>query len=200
MNEICKKLHLLFNNLPRFRFPYNEFEIPENGIYILFEKGEFAYNVDRIVRIGTHKGKNRLRSRLKEHFIKENKDRSIFRKNIGRAFLHKENDPFLKIWNMRLTKKEKEPYLPKLKQIEKKVTERIRQNFSFAVFPLKTKEERLKWEKKIIATISRCTCHPSNTWLGNYSPNKKIKESGLWQINGLYGNPLSENEFKTLKK
>ena len=42
--------------------------------------------MDRIVRIGTHTGENQLRSRLMQHFVKENKNRSIFRKNIGRCF------------------------------------------------------------------------------------------------------------------
>ena len=54
--------------------------------------------VDRIVRIGTHRGDNNLYNRLKEHFINENKDRSIFRKNIGRALLNKNQDSYLEIW------------------------------------------------------------------------------------------------------
>jgi len=77
------------------RFPFCEDQIPLNGIYILFEKGELAHNTDRIVRIGTHTGINQLRSRLKQHFIVENKDRSIFRKNIGRALLNKNHDDFI---------------------------------------------------------------------------------------------------------
>lgn len=85
MSENCNKIHQWFNRLPKFSFPFNEQEIPENGVYILFEKGEFAHDTDRIVRVGTHTGKNQLRSRLLQHFIKENKDRSIFRKHISRA-------------------------------------------------------------------------------------------------------------------
>ena len=84
MSENCKNLHELFNNLPKLEFPFNEEHIPMNGIYVLFEKGEFAHNTNRIVRVGTHTGKNQLRSRLIQHFLNENKDRSIFRKNIGR--------------------------------------------------------------------------------------------------------------------
>ena len=35
-----------------------------------------------------------------QHFVKESKDRSIFRKNIGRALLHKAADPFLAEWEL----------------------------------------------------------------------------------------------------
>ncbi|GAG98657.1 unnamed protein product, partial [marine sediment metagenome] len=76
--------HQMYNSMEKHSLSqwFNEQEIPKNGIYILFEKGECAHSTDRIVRIGTHTGKNKLRSRLKEH-LNENKDRSIFRKNIG---------------------------------------------------------------------------------------------------------------------
>jgi len=115
VSEICLQLHGLLNSLPRHRFPFDELAIPGNGIYILFEKGEHAHGVDRIVRVGTHTGENQLRSRLKQHFMNENKDRSIFRKNIGRAILQRAEDPFLAQWNWDLTtRKVREPYLPLL--------------------------------------------------------------------------------------
>ncbi len=81
----CDRLHLIFDSLPRQQFPLNFREIPANGIYKLFEEGERAHGADRIVRVRTHTGNGMLPSRLKEHFLKENKDRSIFRKDIGRA-------------------------------------------------------------------------------------------------------------------
>ena len=103
MSKSCEKLHKLFNSMERFIFPFDEEKIPLNGIYILFEKGEMAHGADRIVRIGTHTGVAQLRSRLKQHFLNENKDRSIFRKNIGRAILNKNSDPFLEQWEWDLT-------------------------------------------------------------------------------------------------
>jgi hypothetical protein len=54
--------------------PFDDSPIPLNGIYILFEDGEIAHGTNRIVRIGTHTGKDQLFSRLKQHFIQENKD------------------------------------------------------------------------------------------------------------------------------
>src|SRR3989338_11170124 len=105
MSDLCQKLHEYFNKLKRFYFPFNIREIPKNGVYILFQKGEKSHSFDRIVRIGTHTGNNQLRPRLEQHFVKENKDRSIFRKNIGRGFLNKSNNSFLAKWEIDWTSK-----------------------------------------------------------------------------------------------
>ena len=207
MSEICNTIHKLFNSMKRFNFPFNEEEIPFNGIYILFEKGEKAHDIDRIVRVGTHTGKEQLRSRLRQHFINENKDRSIFRKNIGRALLNKEKDPFLIQWDIDLTtRKAKEEFknkvnLEKQKEIEKKVTKYIQDNFSFVVFEVIKREDRLLIESKIISTISLCDeCNPSQNWLGLYSPKEKIRKSGLWLVNELYKEPLTNSDLNLLIK
>ena len=86
MSEICQQLHDLFNSLPRHQFPFNEQAIPSNGIYILFEKREYAHGADRIVRVGTHTGANQLRSRLKQHFVKETKTEAFFARTLGVRF------------------------------------------------------------------------------------------------------------------
>lgn len=204
--NFCPQLHTLFNQLPHHHFPFNEKVIPLNGIYILFEKGEAAHDTNRIVRIGTHNGDGNLPSRLKSHFIKENKDRSIFRKNIGRAILNKSNDPFLEQWEIDLTSREAKVNLQhkvdliKQKQIERLVTEYIQKSFWFVVFPVEKREDRLLWESRIISTVSSCNeCRPSENWLGLHSPKDKIRESGLWIVNELYKQPLSAEEFDQLK-
>ena len=206
MSNNCNKLHQLFNSLNRLKFPFKEEEIPMNGIYILFEKDESAHGGDRIVRVGSHTGINQLRSRLKQHFINENKDRSIFRKNIGRALLNKNKDNFLEKWELDLTsKKSKEQNLhlidlDKQKGIEKQVTKYIQNNFSFAVLKIDDKKKRLENESKLISTVSLCKeCGPSKNWLGLFSPKEKIANSGLWLVNELYKEPLSEKEIDELK-
>lgn len=206
MSKICAELHNLFDSMNRLNFPFDEKKIPKNGIYVLFEKGEKAHGGDRIVRIGTHTGKNQLPSRLTQHFINENKDRSIFRKNIGRALLNKKKDSFVKEWEIDLTTKEaKEKFLAsidleKQKQVEKEVTDYIQKNFSFVVFPVENKEKRLEIESRIISTISLCEeCSPSKNWFGLFSPKEKIRESGLWLVNELYKQPLSNEEVEELK-
>jgi len=200
--------------MKKHSFPFNKQEISKNGIYILFEKGEFAHSTDRIVRIGTHTGKNKLLSRLEEHFVNENKDRSIFRKNIVRALLNKDNDPFMEQWNKKnLAKKIKkaldfnsdefikqEKIKKRINEIEKRATEYIQENISFVVFQIDDKDKRLELESKIISTVSLCDeCKPSPDWLGLSSPKEKIRKSGLWLVNKLWKSPLSEKDLKELK-
>ena len=199
MSETCDSLHRLFHFLPRYSFPYDETKIPRNGIYVLFEAGEVAHGTDRIVRIGTHTGNNQLRSRLRQHFVNENKDRSIFRKNIGRAFLYRAKDPYLDQWELDLTASEAKRKYPdsvnpgKQREVERRVTDYLKRNFSFVVFPVEEKLLRLELEARIISTVSWCQdCRASNDWLGIHSPKPKIQKSGLWQVNELYGEPLSE--------
>ncbi len=200
MIDICHELHQLLNSLPHYHFPFDIAEIPLNGIYVFFEDGEIAHGTNRIVRVGTHTGKDNLPSRLKDHFIKENKDGSIFRKNIGRALLNKENDPYLKEWNSRLkTQAEKIKYREKQSQIEQRVSKYIQTHLSFVVVSVLLKKDRLRLRARLISTVSLCKgCHPSPHWLGLDSPKAKIRESGLWQVQGLNKEPLTEVEFNNL--
>lgn len=204
--SICHNLHTLFNSMKRFTFSFPKNEIPKNGIYVLFQKGESAHSADRIVRIGTHTGTDQLTSRLFQHFLNENKDRSIFRKNIGRAILNKAKDSFLEQWELDLTTRAaKQKYkdsidFQKQHEVEKQVSQFIQNNFSFVVFPVEDKANRLKTESKLISTVSLCKdCKPSPAWLGLHSPKQKIRESGLWLVNELYKEPFTEQEFEKLK-
>ncbi len=111
MTCLCCELHEVLSHLRPFTFPVAAEQIPRNGVYVLYEQGELGHGGNRIVRVGTHTGANQLRSRLQQHFLQENKDRSIFRKNIGRALLNRDNDPFLEYWEIDLTpSKAKEQY------------------------------------------------------------------------------------------
>jgi len=192
MSQICDELHRWFNNRQRFRFPFDSAAIPRNGIYVLFEAGERAHGGDRIVRAGTHTGENQLCSRLKQHFVLENKDRSIFRKNIGRALLARNHDPYADQWESDLTSslaKDQKAHLinpARQRQVERDVSKRIQDFFSFAVIEVANKADRLSLESRIISTISLCSeCQPSTGWLGLSSPKNKICESGLWLVNEL---------------
>src|SRR4029079_4518688 len=128
---ICEGLHHWANSLPSLRFPFDDSAIPQNGLYLLFERGEVGHQTKRIVRVGTHTGNDQLRSRLKQHFLVENKDRSIFRKNIGRALLNKDQDPFVSDWELDLTaRKAKDQHSARIDMnrqnaIEKRVSDYI---------------------------------------------------------------------------
>ena len=207
MKNLCSEIHEIFQKLERFNFPFEDNRIPKNGIYILYEQSEQGHEQDRIVRVGTHTGENQLRSRLKQHFVKENKDRSIFRKNIGRALLNKNNDSFIKQWEWDLTKREnKDKYTPLLDRqkqtaVEHEVSKHIQNKISFVVFEVEDKEERLQLESRIISTVSLCNeCGASKHWLGNYSTKDKIKESGLWLVNELYKKTLEPEDILRIKE
>jgi hypothetical protein len=205
MSNECEAVHNFARGLERLYFPFDKSKIPHNGIYILFEKGEEGHQGERIVRVGTHTGENRLYSRLKQHFFNENKDRSIFRKNIGRALLNKNSDPFLEAWELDLTtRKAREKFTSSIdfayeKSIEARVSEYIQGNFSLCVFEVNSKDERIEIESKIISTISSCKeCKPSETWLGKSSPKDKITKSGMWLINELYKMPFDASGIEYL--
>lgn len=206
---LAYKLHKMFNERKRFRFPFNQNknEIPKNGVYLIFEEGEYFENFDRIVRIGTHTGNNQLCARLEQHFLKPNKNRSIFRKNIGRCILNREKSDYLSLWDLDITSRiDKEKNLPLLnldfeKIIESKISNYIQNNLSFCVFEVNEKEDRLFWESKIISTLYKSNqLIPTKSWLGNYSTKYKITESGLWQVNNLNGSELTMEELKVLEQ
>lgn len=208
VDDICYKLHSLFNSMSRFTFESID-DIPfKNGVYIFFEKGEKYGELDRIVRVGTDTGQNQLVSRLRQHLLNENKDRSIFRKNIGRAILARDNNDLIDYWNIDLTsKKNREMFFEEsksqaCKEMEKRVSDYMREAFSFVVFPLQTKEERLRYEEAIISALYRSSDFiASKTWLGEFIPPMRgnhIREARMWLSQGLKAEPLTENEYKNL--
>lgn len=205
MADVCQVLHELMNQCEVFAYPFDATRIPRNGIYVLFEKGELAHGTNRIVRIGTHNGNNQLRDRLKQHLVAENKDRSIFRKNIGRCLLNKTEDPFLVWWDIDRTSSQAKAKhagqidLERQAAIERQVTEYMRTHFSFVVFEVAGKDDRLKLESKLISTVAQCRlCGPSSSWLGLHSPKEIIRTYGLWQVNELNKRPLSIDELDEL--
>ena len=205
MSDACRFIHGLAGKLDRHKFPFEPERIPESGIYLLFEAGETAHGTDRIVHVGTHSGKQLLRSRLREHDT-PNKDRSILRKNIGRALLRESGDPFLEKWNLDLTSREaRRKHGPSVdfkrqRVIEDAVTDWIRRTFSFVAVPAEDKDARFELKSIIISTLSRCDgCRPSEQWLGRLSPKSKIRESDLWLTQGLRKEPLSEDEITYLR-
>lgn len=206
MSNLCNELHQLCSLLQRLRFPLAEEAIPPNGVYVVFEAGEVAHGTDRIVRVGSHTGKNNLPSRLTEHFVNENKDRGVFRKNIGRALLNRDGDPFLQYWELDLTtSRSREMHravidFDRQRDIERQVTRYIRSHMSFVAFEISERRERLALEKRLISLVSLCDeCLPSGGLLGSHSPKPQIRHSGLWQSNELYKQPLSQDEFAGLR-
>ena len=200
-NKVCQYLHKTLPSLPRYRAGFNPEHFPKNGLYFLFETGEYAHEGERIVRVGTHNGQNNLLKRLNEHLYTKNKDRSVFRKHIGRSLLSKRRDPFLEAWNIDLTKKEdrlKKAHLvdqKRLAEIEEEVSTYINQSFSFTLLRVDTEEQRISFEEGSIGAIAQCeVCKASEKWLGKNHPDHRIKNSGLWNIQKLKHAPIAYDE------
>jgi hypothetical protein len=205
MSLVCAELHAVARRGTLHSFPFDITRLPLNGIYALFEAGEECHGGPRTVRVGTHTGDRQLRSRMLQHFVKENKDRSIFRKNIGRALLKRDEDPYLTEWERDRTSRadrarygaEVDP--AKRQAVETEVTAYLRSRFSFVVFRVDEKIERLTLESRMISTLSHCEdCSPSASWLGLHSPKQRIRESGLWLVNELYKAPLAAEDVARL--
>ena len=222
MSELCKWLHEQLELSPPISFPFKLGQLPENGIYFFYEEGEVwghGGNKPRIVRIGTHRNGN-FRSRIGEHYLlneswmnfNENKpkpsDRSIFRKNIGRALLNKDEDSYLQIWNIDfMMKRNRELWgyrrdIEKERRIEEMITKILRERFSFRFIVVDSQVERMGskgLESSLIGTISNCKlCKLSANWLGNHSPVQKIRESGLWLVQHLKAKPINENDKEVI--
>jgi hypothetical protein len=205
LTTLCAELHSLARHGTLHGFPFDRTRLPVNGIYVLFETGEEAHGGDRIVRVGTHTGENQLPSRLMQHFVNENKDRSIFRKNIGRALLNKAGDLFLAEWELDRTSRAArlrhgpEQQTAKRLAVEREVTKYLQSHFRFVVFRVDDKRDRLALESRIISTVSGCDeCRPSDAWLGLSSPKEKIRQCGLWLVNELYKEPLAQADLQVL--
>jgi hypothetical protein len=205
MSAACQFLHERLVKLPRLRAGFDPRTLPGNGLYFLFENEEAAHGGERIVRVGTHTGENNLPKRLNEHLYTPNKDRSIFRKHVGRCILSQRNDPFLEAWEIDLTTKkarEKSGHLvdkQRWAEVEKEVSRYINENFSFVVLKITEKESRMRAEMDLLGSVAQCTeCRASGHWLGLHHPNRAIRESGLWNIRGLDSAPISFDEAAAL--
>lgn len=224
MSSFCQLIHEELAGLPLIRYPFDIKRLPHNGIYFFYEDGQFWGHggwESRITRIGTHKEGN-FRSRIKDHYLdgSENRimgrekakpsDRSIFRKHLGRALLNREHDAYLSIWNIDFTgRANREKYghqrdLDKERQTEEAITQVLRQSFSFRFVILEGQKERMGstgLESSMISTVANCRdCTPSKGWLGNYSPNRKIRESGLWLVQHLRSAEVDESGMKMLSE
>jgi hypothetical protein len=80
----CSNLHaLLAKHRMLFAFPPPFVQLPLNGVYFIFENGQSSHGHPRIVRIGSHRGRDRLIARLWEHAMPHG--RSVFRYELGKT-------------------------------------------------------------------------------------------------------------------
>jgi hypothetical protein len=131
-------------------------------------------------------------------------ERSIFRKNIGRALLGRDNDEYLSVWELDFTSKTGRQRfgslrdIDKEKQLEAQITQILRETFSFRHLVIEGQERRMGsggLEAALIGTVAGCKlCKPSASWLGKHSPKAKVRQSGLWLAQHLKAPPIDESD------
>lgn len=164
---------------------------PQSGIYLFFEDDEKRKNKEkekerRIVRVGTHgvgvkksKRERSLWERLRDHRGSKktgggNLSGSVFRKHVGYAISAKDSHAEVAI---RKTQK----------NLEKEVSKYIGA-MSILWLAIEDKagpdSDRAYIECNLIGLLgmSGPLDPPSENWLGQSSPNKKIRRSGLWNV------------------
>mgnify|MGYP001644117799 CR=1 FL=1 len=123
----------------------------------------------------------------------------------------KNKDPYLDTWEVDTTTPENRNKVQAQlnpaheQQITQQAVTHIREKISFVVFEIKLEEgKRTDWERRIIATLAKAAkdgfIEPSQGWLGNFSPDPKVRQSGLWQSKHLNEDPLTSAEFDKLKQ
>jgi hypothetical protein len=203
MSERCHWLHTLLASLPLLAYPFPVERLPPNGIYFLYEAGEFWGHgplQPRLVRCGSARTGN-LPGRVADHFApaprftasqRKPSDRSVLRKHIGRALLWRARDSYLPIWNLDFTTPAvrqahaADRDLAKEQGLEAEITRYLQTAFTLRVLRLDDEVTRLtQLEPRIIATLAHCTaCRPSAGWLGLSVPADQaaIARSGIWAI------------------
>jgi len=192
--RMAVRIHAVVDNLPRLDQTFARSDIPRDGIYLLFEDGETTLvggqQVDRIVRVGTHRVDGRLSTRLRHHFS-GNRRSSVYRLHLGGALLAREDsaDPRLTPWLDR--------HGTRMPDVEEWVSHVLRVNFRFVCFPVATPVERLSLERGLIAALAQQPLgSPSDQWLGRHARHPTIRRSGLWNTQGVDALPLTDVELE----
>ena len=198
--QLTREVYALFGSLPRMDYKTPLRELPENGLYVFYEAGESAnlcgQLTDRIVRIGTHKKDGRLRARIRQHYT-GNHIASVFRRHLGGALLRRD-DPSpanqqLAHWLAGSR--------PSSRDVERKVSERLRDNFSYSAFSVPLAADRLALESGLIALMAQYPLGvPSTSWLGRHSVSEVIRVSGLWNKQHIGAQPLTHEQFAQLEE
>jgi len=199
-SPLVARLTRILESLPLLDASYKRESIPENGIYIFYEKGEAwpdestLRGAPRVVRIGSHRADGNFRTRMGQHF-NATRRRSTFRYHLGAAIakLTAIDPAVIDVWEDRKG--------PKLVDIETAVTKALTERFQFRCLSLDPEQcDRLAMEAKLISTFSAGNTQFSGAWLGNHSPRSKIRNSGLWNSDHVFTEKfLTEEDIELLE-
>lgn len=183
-------------DLPRFGSEFVSEDIPANGLYIFYERGETIQygggHAPRVVRVGTHLGDDRLPKRLAIHFHGRAR-RSVFRRHVGAAMERARRSPVIPCSSTGLDS------VLFSDDLEREISRRFADYFTFSVVRVDCKEDRLRLEAGLIGALSaEPHTEPSAGWLGHHSCVDAIRSSGLWNRQHVGGPVLSTNDLGLL--
>jgi len=202
--QLTEELYALIGLLPRWNHQTAKMQLPQNGVYVFFERGETLQwrgtVKERMVRVGTHRKNGRFKDRIRQHYgnarsLGGNKNGSVFRKHLGGALLRRANphDDRLREWV-------KQGGLS-FAEVEEMVSCVLRENFTFSCFRVDQQVERLALEKGLIALLAQHPLgQPSADLLGRYAASDEIGRSGLWNTQHIDARPLTAGEFHRLEQ
>jgi hypothetical protein len=169
--------------------------IPQNGIYLLFERGErisvAGTENDRVVRVGTHKVNGGLKRRLRQHY-RGNKNASTFRRDVGSAMLSRSgvSSDIVSAWMGRARFE---------RSAEQELSEFMDSQFTFSCIAVDPVEQRMRLEQDLIAFFASHAQVPvEDEWLGRWAARPVIRESRLWNLEHVDAEPLTSDGFRLL--
>lgn len=211
-SDACARLHSLISKLPLLQFSDSLDAITGGwGLYFFSERTGLDWErsghgdaSSGITRIGIS---STTSSRIEHHFdgaipLAEisvetfcPKDRSIFRKHIGRALLNSPGHPhgaYLSVWDVDLTtKKARESQrssrrIDVERAIEGEVSDILKSRFSFRSFKVPNGDVARQIESACVGIVSACpACRRSVGWLGRHHPRPGIANGKLWNVQGV---------------
>jgi hypothetical protein len=191
-------LYALVASLPRHDHTFARADLPANGLYLFFERGETVEVngrlFDRIVRVGTHRGDGRLPKRLRQHFG-GNRRGSVFRMHLGGAILRRDDpgDPRLAAWVG-----DRGVRMPETESV---VSLTLQEWFSFCCVRVDDPAERLNLERGLIALLALNPLGPlSGAWLGRDAVHPAIRSSGLWNTQHVGAEPFEYAAFNRFQE
>lgn len=201
-NNVVIALYEMVRHLARHDWNTPANDLPANGIYLFFERGEVVEiggeMRDRIVRVGTHNENGRFRSRIQQHYGPRkspggSRRGSVFRQHVGGALLRRADpgDARLENWLRRVGK---------FPEVEAEVSQVLRDYFTFVCFPVEDKDERLRLESGLIGLLAQYPLgSPSASWLGRHAEDDAIHRSGLWNVQRVNAKPLTMDLLERIK-
>lgn len=117
-------------------------------------------------------------------------------------------DDYIQIWKIDFTSRGNIELLgykrniDKERSIESTIKKILKDKFFYQFILTEHQIERVGshgLESSLIGTVAGGkNCRPPNKWLGNHSPKKQIRESGLWLVQHLTANGINKGDRKVI--